>query len=219
MRRYYKNSLTAALSKKLPEKAFWLDIGQIDQLKTGAGIVLALAAVAGVVAIALMAPNVLKLCKHVPALRRSLRKSNNPSQKIARTFYYLKRRGYIKLIPKGEDVLVELTQAGKKRILKMNYEQLKIPISKDWDKKWWYVLADIPTKEFRGQADSLRGKIRRLGLFPLQRTVWVYPHDPTDQIAFVAGRLQIERFVTILRADKIDEDDHRVLSEHFKIKA
>ncbi len=218
MRKYYKNSLTSALSKKLPQKAFWLDTNQIEQLKSGAEIVLALAAAAGVVAVAFMAPNALKLFKHVPALRRSLRQSNNPSRRIAQTFYYLKRHGYIKLIPKGTDMLVELTEAGKKRILKFNNDHVIIPKSKVWDGKWWYVLADIPTKDFRAQADSLRRKIKSLGLFPLQRTVWVYPFDPTEQIAFVAGRLQIDRFVTVLRADKIDEDDSKALSEYFKNK-
>ena len=216
MKKYYKNTLTASLEKTLPEKAFWLDDSQIEQLKTASQIVLALAAAAGVVAVAVVAPNALKLFKSVPALRQSLRKSNRPAEKIARTFYYLKRKGYVKLLSKDGDVLVELTESGKKRLLEINYEKPKIPKPKVWDGKWWFVLADIPTKDHRNQADSLRRKIRLLGLYPLQRTVWVYPHDPTEQIAFVSGRLQIDRFVTVLRADKIEEDDEKTLTVFFK---
>lgn len=216
MRKYYKNTITASLQKKLPEKAFWLDKTQIEKLKTGAQIVLALAAAAGVVGVALIAPNALKIFKTIPALRKSLRKTNYPAERIAQTFYYLKRRGYIKLLPKGGDVLVELTQTGKKRLLQMNFENLKITRSKNWDGKWWFVLADIPTKDHRTQANALRRKIRKLGLYPLQRTVWVYPYDPTEQIAFVSGRLQLDRFVTVLRADKIDENDEKVLRGYYK---
>lgn len=216
MRKYFKRTLIAALQKQLPAKAFWLDQNQIEQLKNASQIVLALAAVAGVVAVASIAPNALKLFKAVPALRRSLRKSNRPAQRIAETFYYLKRRGYVKLVPKDGEVLAELTQAGKKRLLAMNFENLIIPKSQKWDGKWWFVLADIPTQDYRNQADVLRRKIRRLGLYPLQRTVWVYPFDPTEQIAFVCGRLQIDRFVTVLRADKIEEDDEQTLIGHFK---
>ena len=216
MRKYYKHTLTASLEKHLPQKAFLLDQGQIEQLKSAGQIVLALAAAAGVVAVAAMAPNALKLFKLVPSLRRSLRKSNRPAERIAQTFYYLKRRGYVKLLPKGSDVFVELTQAGKKRLLEMNFENLTVPKMPKWDGKWWFALADIPTKEHKNQADSLRRKIRRLGLYPLQRTVWAYPYDPTEQIAFVAGRLHIDRFVTVLRADKVEEDDEKILTEYFK---
>lgn len=216
MKKYYKQTLTASLEKKLPEKAFLLDQSGIERLKSASQIILALAAAAGVVAVAAIAPNALKLFKLVPALRKSLRKSNRPAERIAKVFYYLKRRGYVKLLPKGDEVLVELTQEGKKRLLEMNFENLKVPKGQQWDGKWWFVLADIPTKDHRNQADTLRRKIRGLGLYPLQRTVWVYPFNPTDEIAFVCGRLQIDRFVTILRADKIEEDDEKVLKAHFK---
>jgi len=216
MRKYYKNTLTASLEKKLPEKAFLFNQNQIGQLKSAGQIVLALAGVAGVIAVATIAPNALKLFKSVPALRKSLRRSNHPTEKIAKVFYYLKRKGYVRLLHKGDEVFVELTQAGKKRLLKVNLENLKISKNQQWDGRWWFVLADIPTKDHRNQADSLRRKIRRLGLYPLQRTVWVYPFDPTEQIAFVCGHLQIDRFVTVMRADKIEEDDEKVLTQHFK---
>lgn len=216
MHAYQKQTLTKALEKNLPQKAFRLDEGQIQQLKSAGQIVLALAAAAGVVAVAAVAPNALKLFKTVPALRRGLRKTNRPAARIAQTFYYLKRRGYINLLPKDGEILMELTQKGRKRILEMSFENLSIAKEKAWDGKWWFVLADIPTKDYRSQADALRRKIRQLGLYPLQRTVWVYPFDPADEIAFVSGRLLIDRFVTILRADKIEEDDEKVLVAHFK---
>lgn len=221
MKKYLKNPsqklmLAASLKKSLPEKAFWFDENQIQQFKTASEIILTLAYVAGVVAVATIAPNALRLFKDVPALRKSLRKNNRPTQKIADTFYYLKRQGYVKLVPKGSDIFVELTQAGQKRILQMNFNNPVISKTQKWDGKWWLALADIPTKEYRNQADSLRRKIRRLGLYPLQRTVWVYPFDPTEAIVFVAGRLQVDRFVTVLRADKIDEQDRKVLEEYFK---
>jgi len=216
MRKYYKNSLTASLQKKLPKKAFLMDQSHIEQLKTGAQIVLSLAAAAGVVAVALVAPNALKLFKSVPNLRKGLRKNNRPVERIAQTFYYLKRRGYVKLLPKGNELLVEVTSLGKKRLLDMNFENLQIQKAKKWEGKWWFVFADIPTKPYRTQANTLRRKIKKLGLYPLQRTVWVYPFDPTQQIVFVGGRLQIDRFITVLRADKIDEDDEKTLKAYFK---
>ncbi|MEK7161631.1 MAG: hypothetical protein AAB729_02985 [Patescibacteria group bacterium] len=216
MKNYIKQTLTASLEKNLPEKAFLLNKDQVEHLKNAGQIVLALVAVAGVVAVATIAPNALRLFKSIPALRKSLRKSNRPAERIARAFYYLKRRNYVRLLLKDGAIVVEVTQAGKKRLLEMNLENLNIPISQQWDGKWWFVLADIPTKDHRNQADSLRRKIRSLGLYPLQRTVWVYPFNPIDQIAFVCGHLQIDRFVTVLRADKIEDCDEKVLKEHFK---
>jgi hypothetical protein len=216
MDRYYKNTLTASIEQHLPKKAFYFDESQIESLKNAGQIVLALAAAAGVVAVSVIAPNALKLFKSVPAIRRSLRKSNRPAKRVAETFYYLKRQGYVKLIQQGSEVLVELTEAGHKRLLVMNFQNPKISKQTKWDGKWWFVLADIPTKEHRNQANVLRRKIRRLGLYPLQRSVWVYPYNPKDQIAFICGYLHIDRFVTVLRADNIEADDQERLVKHFK---
>ncbi|PIR96018.1 MAG: hypothetical protein COT92_03330 [Candidatus Doudnabacteria bacterium CG10_big_fil_rev_8_21_14_0_10_42_18] len=216
MKRYYKNTLAAALEKQLPEKAFLLDQSQLEHIKSASQIVLALVGAAGVVAAAAIAPNILKSFKSVKAISRSLRKNNRPAEKIAKTYYYLKEKGYVNMYLKGGEITVELTGEGKKRLQKMSYEALGVPKTKLWDGKWWFVLADIPTKEHRNQADSFRRKIRMLGLYPLQRTVWVYPYDPTDAIAFVSSRLLIDRFVTVLRADRLDQNDEKTLRDYYK---
>ena len=41
------------------------------------------------------------------------------------------------------------------------------------DGQWRLALADIPSNPYRPNADQFREKVKRMGLYPLQRTVWV----------------------------------------------
>ena len=134
---------------------------------------------------------------------------------MAETFYYLRRHGYIELIPQGEDMLMKLTQKGKERVVKMNYRRIKISRNAKWDNNWWFVIADIPT-ELRTQANLFRKKLKELGLFTLQRSVWVYPFDPRNELAFIAKTCGLEQYITTFKAQELESEDEYNLKNFFK---
>ncbi|OGE84822.1 MAG: hypothetical protein A3J48_01250 [Candidatus Doudnabacteria bacterium RIFCSPHIGHO2_02_FULL_46_11] len=90
-----------------------------------------------------------------------------------------------------------------------------MPKAAKWDGRWWAVLADIPVKD-RVWADQFRVKVKTLGFYPLQRTVWFYPFDPRDEIDFVAEFYHVYRFVTVIRVDKLNENDRQTLQKYFR---
>ena len=136
-------------------------------------------------------------------------------RKILKSFYYLKNQGSVKFIPKGDDFEVILTQKGKKKIKHMNFETLSIQREKQWDGKFWQVVADIPTKYKLG-ADAFRKKIKSMNFYPLQRTLWFYPYDPRMEIEFIAKNYGIEGFITAMKIEILDEWDERVLKNSFR---
>jgi DNA-binding transcriptional regulator PaaX len=147
-----------------------------------------------------------------------LRKKLNYQQrtyKVARTFYYLKKRGYIRTVFEKNKWKVIVTRKGRDKIRGLRYEILSIPKSESWDGKFWQVAADIPTK-YRSGADAFRIKIKKLGLFPLQRTLWFYPYDLREEIGFISRFYKIESFVTVMRVDKLDPADKKVIRGHFR---
>jgi len=114
---------------------------------------------------------------------------------------------------------MKITKKGEDKVRRLNFENLTIPQTSRLRKHWWFVLADIPSNPYRRRADLFREKLKLMNFYPLQRTVWVYPYKPTDQIEFVAVYYEIENFVTVAEAAKLDADDEEKLNQFFKDKS
>jgi len=117
----------------------------------------------------------------------------------------LKRRKLIKIVEeKNGRFRVELTMDGKKRVKEFSFDALKIKQPKKWDGKWHVLIFDIPTsKVYNSARDALRLKIKQLGLFQLQRSVWVHPFPCEEEILFVAENYKVEKYIDILTVEKL----------------
>jgi len=133
---------------------------------------------------------------------------------IRKSLYQLKRHRFIeyKILPNNE-VRVELTKKGKKRFEIYNFEDLKIKSSKKWDRKWRIVIFDIPEKK-KVAREILREKLKKLGFFRIQKSVWVYPYECKDEINFVCEFFNVENYVLYFSAP-LESD--RSLRRHFKL--
>ncbi len=216
MNRYQKPSLAQEVANTLPSPTFELDEKQLQNLKSIAQVALAVSAVAGIALISVVAPNVLQLLKHIPNGRRLLGRGKDRNRKLSRAFYYLKERGYADFVYETNGLKMKLTQKGQKRIQALHFEKLAIPKAKSWDGRWWLVIADIPSKLYRSKADLFRKKIKQLGFYPLQRTVWFYPFDPRSEIAFISTHYGLDKFITTLKVEQLESPDEKMLKNYFK---
>ncbi len=220
--RYEKLTIANSIRQALPHKKLDLSEKQIKRLKTASEIIFALAAAAGAITLAALAPNVVQLLGRLPGQSRFIKSREQKARygkQILKSMYYLKSRGDIELIPDGKDFILKITQRGRKKIKRLNFETLTIKRPEFWNHKWWLVLADIPSVPYRKHADFFRNKLKSLGFYPLQRTVWVFPFDPRDQIDFVAAFYNLEKFVTTMEINKMEPEDERVVFNYFKDKA
>lgn len=215
-----KHSLHKLVKLSIPQSKIELSPKQVERLRNVGEITLSALAVAGVMVASAIAPNVLQLLKYAPWERKTyssnFRKRSDQTETIARSFYYLKRQNYITLAAKGSDWEVKITEKGRRKLRRMNFNNLIIPKPELWDKSWWLVLADIPSKDYRSQADSFRRKLKLLGFYPLQRTAWLYPFDPRDEIDFVSAHYNINPFVTVMQVRHFSEEDKNRILKHFK---
>lgn len=138
-------------------------------------------------------------------------------KKSQQTLYYLRRRGYIEFDNSMRDSVIKFTEKGKAylRKLKLITEAPRKP--KVWDKTWWVVLADIPTKTHRGAAEHLRRKLKAMDFYPLQRTVWIHPYNPTQAVNEITKYYDLGKFVTIIQAQRLDIEDLGKLKKHFRL--
>ena len=208
-------SLAETVKEGIPDKTWQLTDRQVELLKTSAHVVLTLVAVAGVIAVAAVAPNVFQI---LGKSRRFRSKNHRQRRKqVAKSFYYLKRSGYIEWDQVGKDLMLKLTEKGRDKVDKLNFQTLQINQPKNWDGCWWLVLADVP-KDSRRQEDLLRVKLKSMGFCPFHRSVWVYPHNPCIEVEIVSNFYQIERFVTTMRVDKVEKSDKAALIDFFRNK-
>ena len=161
---------------------------------------------AGVLSVALLAPNALQMLKMFGYKTHKRQKeviAESRVRLVERDFLSYNQKGLLRLTPKGEAKLRQL-EAGE--------FNLKRP--KKWDGKWRILSFDIK-EERRGTRDKLRATINAIGFKKLHQSSWVYPHPCEDLITLLKADFKIGKEVLYIIADSIEND--RALREHFSL--
>lgn len=108
-----------------------------------------------------------------------------------------------------EDGSVELVlnDKGRARALCYKIDEMRINKPKQWDQKWRVVLFDIPEEQKRLR-DTLRIKLKQLGLLEFQKSVFVHPYECKNEIDFVIELYDARRYVRFIEALNIDNGLH-----------
>jgi len=126
--------------------------------------------------------------------KRSLRESVRKLYKSDLINYKEKKDG---------TVTVLLNENGEKRILEHSLDKLFIKKPKKWDGYWRIVIFDIP--EYKKQArDSLTFKLKQLGLYKLQKSVYVFPYNCKDEVNFISEVFEVKPYVRFIIANYLD---------------
>ncbi|UMX47640.1 MAG: hypothetical protein L7H18_04315 [Candidatus Nealsonbacteria bacterium DGGOD1a] len=136
-------------------------------------------------------------------------------KKFYNAFYYLKKRGLVKVVYRGNQMYIYLTDEGKKKAGKYKINDLKIKTAKKWDRKWRILIFDIANKQGT-KREALRGKIKELGLYQLQKSVWVCPYEFAKEMQLLRDFFGLEsQEMKIITAIQIEDD--APLRRHFRI--
>src|SRR3989344_5591963 len=158
--------------------------------------------VAGCIGVALLAPNVLQLLKHVDPdwiLKR------DPRQRLREAAHRLTKKGLAEFRMENGKKRLRLTSRGERAMNSIWNENYKLKKPRRWDGKWRLVIFDIPEKR-RGIRDRLRALVVRLGFLHLQDSVWVYPYDCEELVTLLKTDLKVGRAVLYIIADAIEFD-------------
>jgi DNA-binding transcriptional regulator PaaX len=166
--------------------------------------ILFMTAVSPIILSCLFLPNAAQILK--PLLKWHKNWDETSRSSIHNAIKRLNQKRLIKLRQKGNELYIEITDKGKTAIKNFDFENLELPQLKAWDKMWRMVIFDVPDKKQK-ERRALSEKLKNLGFYPLQESVFVYPYDCRDEIDFVCEFLSISRYVNYCVVADIDKKE------------
>lgn len=160
-------------------------------------IILATVGLAGMMAIAAVAPNILGAMGKLGIIPRKRQK-----EFIEASRGRLIKAGFLTRDDRG---MLRITPAGKKYLLKeIIYENFKNKKRK-WDGKWRVLIFDIPEKR-KLDRDRVRYTFISLGFMRLQDSVWIYPYDCEDLVTLLKADLKMGKDILYMIVDALEYD-------------
>ncbi len=167
--------------------------------------------VGALLAVAIVAPGAVRMFK---GFSRDKSWEEYYDSSVKRGVERLWRRGLVKMVETDEGYVVQITKKGKTEKLRFDLETMTIPAQDKWDGKWRMVFFDIFTTKDTVRRE-FRERLKGLGFFPMQKSVYVYPYPCSKEIQFLREILQVPHEVKLATVEHLENDED--LREIFKL--
>lgn len=138
-----------------------------------------------------------------------------PKKKVGDTFSNLRKQGFLEIEREANQIYIRLTEEGRKRAGMFQINDLEIKKPRKWDRKWRIVIFDISQLK-KTQREALRGKLKELGFYRLQKSVWAHPFECCDEIELLKDFFDLsENELRLIVAEELGNDDK--LRGYFKL--
>ncbi len=135
--------------------------------------------------------------------------------RIKRTIDGLHKKKFVDIYTKNGNEVVEITKLGSKKVLEYNLDDMKLKVPKKWDGWWRIVMFDIPEPKKRARSAVSR-KIKELGMYPIQKSVFVSPYVCKNEIDFIGEFFNVRNHIIYIKAKEIE--GVQKLKEHFNLR-
>ena len=125
--------------------------------------------------------------------------------RVKRSISDLQKKKMINLYEKGDDLVMEITKEGEKRILKYRFDELKIEKPKKWDGFWHLIIFDIPENHKKAR-NALTRKLKEMEFYPFQKSVFICPFECEDEIDFIGEFFNVKKFINYFVVKEVDDD-------------
>jgi DNA-binding transcriptional regulator PaaX len=169
-------------------------------------IVLQSIAAAGIISVALVAPNVIGAMGKLGILPKK-----RQNEYISSSASKLTKRGLVKF----ENGYYQLTKEGKKILRYWELSDYKFKKPRRWDKNWRIIIYDVSEKKVKTRR-KLSKLFKEIGFYRLQDSVWVYPYDCEDIIGLLKTDYGVGKEILYVIAKEIENDKY--LREYFSLK-
>lgn len=124
----------------------------------------------------------------------------------------LEKQELISVSEKDGKVSIQITEKGKRKLLKYDYENMTLK-TRVRDGKWRLIIFDIPER-FKKNRDAFRKKLVQIRCVRLQDSVFVSAFPCKDEVDFLVNFLEISDFVTIAVLEKIERGEQLIFEPY-----
>ena len=157
----------------------------------------------------------IQLWKHILKLKTPYEEHMEELKKFSMALRRLKQSRLVLISEKEDGAFVtELTEQGRRRVREFQFADLKIKKLKVWDKIWRMVAFDIPNTKNKARG-ALRSKLKYLGFYQIQKSIWVFPYPCEQEIEFLVELFGVYPYVHLMEVRKIKNDSK--LKRHFHL--
>ena len=159
-------------------------------------IILKTIAAAGVLSVALVAPNAFKSMAKLGLL---------PGQRQKEFIKAARERLVRKGLLTWEGRFLKLTAKGRVLLQRLELTDYKIKKPKRWDGKWRVLIFDIPETR-KTQREKVRRTLAHIGFSRLQDSVWIYPYDCEELVTFLKVDFKIGKDLLYMIVEGLEYD-------------
>jgi DNA-binding transcriptional regulator PaaX len=149
-----------------------------------------------------------------PVLNLFSGKNKKDRRMFNNAMYRMRSQKMVKVYYKDGEEVIEITEKGKRRLLKYEFDEMKIKIPKKWDGLWRIVIFDIPEKRKKAR-NAINMKLKELGFYPIQKSTFIFPYECRNEVDFVAEHFFARKYINYIVAKEVDGSDK--LKKSFKI--
>lgn len=126
---------------------------------------------------------------------------------LSRTIKRLAKRDILYLEEDKDRVKVYLKDFNQPKILEYSIKALLDFKKKKnkWKGKWYMVFFDVPEDQ-RNKREYLRKFLKRLGFYPYQKSVYIFPFACEKEVALIKKITQSEKYLSYAIVEKIDQE-------------
>lgn len=124
---------------------------------------------------------------------------------LKRTLERLEKQKLVEFGQKAGMQIIQITENGKRKILKFAIDELAVEKPKIWDDKWALVSYDIP-EQLKDARKIFQEYLKAWGFYPLHESVFLHAWPCQKQIEFLREYLGVAKYVRILKVSSIEND-------------
>ncbi len=149
-------------------------------------------------------------------LLNSIQDKKEKERKILRALKNLEKKEIINLVQKKDKVYVTIKDKNNPKVIEYSIRALLDfkKRKKEWQGKWFLVFFDVPEIQ-RNKRDYLRLFLKRLGFYPYQKSVYIFPYECEKEIALIKKIVEGARYMNYIVADKIEREEE--VKRYFKL--
>ena len=159
-------------------------------------IILETVRAAGIISVAIIAPNVLGAMAKVGLIPHG-----RQGEIVRRSIDRMYAQGLLRHVGSS----LALTREGERSLRKLQLKTFRMNTPLRWDKKWRILVFDIPERQ-RRLRDGIRRTLLANGFVRLQDSVWIYPYDCEDWVNLWKAELRVGKELLYLIADTVEGD-------------